>query len=200
MIKIGITGGIGCGKSVVSELLRTMGYPVFDADSEAKQLMAHSEIIRRQLIDLFGPEVYVGNELNRPYLGSLIFHNPDARAQVNAIVHPCVRQWLHEWSVAQRSEIVFFESAILYESGFQLQADRVWVVSAPDDMRLKRTMERDNATLEQVKMRMQAQLSQQEKEKRADLVILNDGKHALIPQVLGGLASLLCPQQPKTAL
>lgn len=187
MVKIGITGGIGSGKSVVSELLRSMGYPVFDTDREAKMLMETSTVIRTELIALFGPETYEGNRLNRPYLASRIFTDENARLQVNGIVHPEVRRYLLEWSEAQNSEIVFFESAILYESNFYKMADRIWVVTAPDEIRIERTVARDKATPEQVRARMESQLPQSEKEARADYVIHNDGNEALIPQVLAGL-------------
>lgn len=190
MIKVGITGGIGSGKSVVSELLRSMGYPVFDTDREAKQLMERSAIIRTKLTEAFGDQVYSESGLNRPYLASLIFHDPAARLQVNAIVHPEVRSYFQNWCEGQHSDVVFFESAILYESDFHHLADAIWVVSAPEKVRLMRTVRRDGVTPEQVLARMRSQLAQEEKEARADFVIQNNNEEALIPQVLSGLARI----------
>lgn len=190
MMKIGITGGIGSGKSVVSELLRCMGYPVFDTDREAKQLMEQSVVIRAKLTEVFGDQVYANGKLNRPYLASLIFHDVAARLQVNAIVHPEVRSCFRNWCEKQHSDIVFFESAILYESDFHHLADAIWVISAPEKVRLKRTVRRDGAAPEQVLARMRSQLAQEEKEARADFVIRNNDQEPLIPQVISALDGL----------
>lgn len=190
MVKIGITGGIGSGKSVVAELLRNMGYPVFDTDREAKLLMEKSDLIRSKLTALFGPQTYEGRCLNRAYLASHIFTDENARLQVNAIVHPEVRRYFFAWCESQDAPVVFFESAILYESDFHQAADRIWVVIAPDEVRIERTVSRDKTTPKQVRARMDSQLSQAEKEARADYIIHNDGKEALIPQVLVGLEKI----------
>lgn len=185
--KIGITGGIGSGKSVVCDLLRNMGYPVFDTDREAKWLMANSAELREKLIDAFGENTFQDGELNRSYLASVIFGNREALLKMNAIVHPAVREYFCKWSTTHRCDIVFFESAILFESDFFRVADQTWVVTAPDQLRLLRTVKRDNTTPGQVESRMKSQLPQEEKRKRADVEIINDDKHPLIPQVLSAL-------------
>lgn len=194
MLKIGITGGIGTGKSIVSELLRNMGYPVFDTDQEAKLLMENSPVIREKLIHAFGTAAYEQNRLNRPYLASVIFQDREALLKMNAIVHPEVRRRFLEWAHCRKSPLVFFESAILFESDFHQAADQIWTVTAPEALRYERTMKRDNCSYEKVTERMEAQLPQSEKERRASVVIYNDGKHALIPQVIAAIAQALAPE------
>ena len=184
-----ITGCIGSGKSVISQLLRVMGYPVYDTDSEAKRLMESSDVIRAGLIARYGEAVYAGGRLNKPMLAARIFGNPAELAAVNALVHPEVKRALREWALRQSARRCFFESAILFESGFESEADTVWSVSAPQEVRLGRAMLRDGATREQVLARMEAQLSQAEKDARADVVLLNDDSRALIPQVLRALTA-----------
>lgn len=190
MIKIGITGGIGTGKSVVSQLLRVMGYPVFDTDLEAKRLMNDSSELRSQLILAFGPQAFENGVLNRPYLASVIFNDPDALDKMNGIVHPMVRCEFHKWAHARNTPVVFLESAILFESGLHESLDQVWTVSSPMDLRIERVMKRDSVPADRVEERIRSQMSQEEKEKRASRVILNDEKNALLPQVLSALASL----------
>lgn len=190
---IAITGGIGSGKSVVSQLLRVMGYPVYDCDARAKWVMTHDALLRQQLTHLFGQDTYLADAshpdalplLNKPYLSSRIFGNADALAQMNACVHPAVWRDLQSQYRASHSPYFFFESAILYESGFDQLShpDQVWTVSAPLPLRLERAMARDHATREQILARIQSQLSQEEKEKRSGIVIHNDPEHSLIEQV-----------------
>ncbi|MEG1615891.1 MAG: dephospho-CoA kinase [Bacteroidales bacterium] len=187
MIKIGLTGGIGAGKSVVSELLRVMGYPVFDTDREAKRLMNESEELRTQLINLFGEETYTATGLNRPYLASLIFNDPCALAQMNRLVHPLVRRRFEAWAAAQESERVFLESAILFESDFHKMLDEIWSVSAPESLRTARVMSRDGVSADRVKERLSAQLPQEKKDEMAHHVIFNDGSKPLIPQIFEAL-------------
>lgn len=187
---IAITGGIGSGKSVVSQLLRVMGFTVFDCDSSAKRVMEADPKLRADLTALFGSEAYLasteGPKLNRPYLSSCIFGHPDLLAKMNACVHPAVARDL-ESVIAHHSDapILFYESAILFESGFDQLAPthEVWAVSAPLELRIRRAMERDKASRDKVLSRIDAQLPQEEKEQRANAVILNDDCHSVIHQV-----------------
>lgn len=180
---IGVTGGIGCGKSVVSRLLRLMGVPVYDCDSEAKRLMHESDAIRKTLIKVVGDEVYdATGRLNRAYLASYMFGNAEKVALINSIVHPVVRADFKEW-VRRGGAVVAVESAILFEAGMEADVDAVWVVYAPENVRLQRAVSRDKTSEQAVQSRMQCQMSEQEYMDRADIVIYNDGKHSIITQV-----------------
>ena len=181
---IGLTGGIGSGKSVVSHLLRLMDVPVYDCDSEAKRLMCESAVIREALIEAVGTEAYdAEGRLNRVYLASYMFGNAERVALVNRIVHPVVRADFKEWAKRTGSAIVAVESAILFEAGMQTDVSAVWVVDASEDLRLQRAIKRDASNEKAVRNRMQSQLSAQEYVKRADAVIHNDDRHPLIQQV-----------------
>ncbi len=193
MIKIGITGGIGTGKSIVSHLLSIMGYPVFDTDSQAKRLMNEDISLRARLIEEFGPQTFQEVILNRAYLASVIFNDKNALQRMNSIVHPAVREYFIQWCDKARSPLVFLESAILFESGLYHLLDQVWTVSAPLDLRIRRVMLRDHITSDLVLERIHAQMSQEEKEKLASLVIHNDGNNSIIRQVEDALASV-CTQ------
>lgn len=195
---IAITGGIGSGKSVVSQALRVMGFPVYDSDSRAKWVMTHDTQLRQQLIGLFGAETYLADgSLNKPHLSAAIFGHAEALAQMNACVHPAVardleKQYLEHLSKQQNSPAepkenipFFFESAILFESGFDKLSspDQVWTVSAPLELRISRAMSRDNASRQQILSRIESQMTQEEKENRANHVIWNDSEHSVLAQI-----------------
>ena len=187
---IAITGGIGSGKSVVSQLLRIMGYTVYDCDERAKWLMTNDDQLRSELCQLFGPDTYLHSangtwQLNKPYLSGIIFSNPDALTKMNACVHPAVWRDIQTQLMAETKELFFFESAILYESGFNRLSspDEVWAVSAPLELRIQRAMQRDNASREKILSRIDSQMPQDEKDRRADHTILNDDTHSVIAQV-----------------
>lgn len=155
---LGITGGIGCGKSFVSSILKECySIPVYDCDSEAKRLMSSDEGIRGKLIGLVGEEVYSGEVLNRKLLADFLFSNADNAQCVNAIVHPAVWSDFLRWAKDQRCPLVALESAILFECGFNARMDYVLFVDAPEDVRLHRAMQRDSASEEQIKARMNMQ-------------------------------------------
>lgn len=181
---VAITGGIGCGKSVVSRLLRTMGYAVYDCDNRARFLMNRDAELRRHLCDAFGPATYrTDGTLDREHLARYIFGNEEALQRMNSLVHPCVGRDLQEWHSRQTLTPAFYESAILFESGFDRFADRIWSVSAPLELRIARCMERDHCSREKIAARIGNQIPQEEKDRRADAVILNDPTHSLIDQV-----------------
>lgn len=179
MYKIGVTGGIGSGKSTVCELLRDRGVAVYDSDSRAKQLMAESEALREQLIAAFGAECYNAEGLNRAFLASKVFGNEEALQQLNSIVHPAVRADFQAWAEQQQSPYVVLESAILFEAGFETEVDATLAVMAPMPMRLERTMARDGVDKESVMRRMEHQLSDDELHRRASRTIVNINREYL---------------------
>lgn len=184
MISIAITGGIGSGKTFVSNLLKEHGIPIYNSDDEAKRLMVSDEGVRRDLIALLGEEAYQGNALNKPLLASYLFADAGNAARINAIVHPRVRADFRRWlSEHQGEEIAGLECAILYEAGFQDTVDRVVMVYAPESLRIERAMKRDKATETQIRARIAAQMDDEEKLRRADYVIYTDGRTTLEEQL-----------------
>ena len=191
MISIAITGGIGSGKSYVSALLQKQSIPIYNADDEAKRLMLGDEGIREGLIDLLGDEVYTDGNLNKPLLASYLFADAENAARINSIVHPRVKADFRSWLKAhQESEIAALECAILYESGFEDTVDFVVVVYAPEELRVERAMRRDNATEQQIRARIAAQMNDEEKCRRADYVVFNDGSIPLERQLADLIAQL----------
>lgn len=185
MIIIAITGGIGSGKSYVSALLEERGIPIYNADNESKRLTVSDEVIRKGLVDTLGREVYhVDGSLNKPFLASYLFASPEHARQINAIIHPRVKADFRRWVKEQvECEVAGLESAILFESGFDDVVDKVVAVYAPEPMRLERAMKRDGATEAQIRSRMKAQMNEEEKCKKADYVVLNDGNTPLDEQL-----------------
>lgn len=185
MITIGITGGMGSGKSIVAALLKVYGIPVYDADNESKRLLLTSPTIRRGLTDLLGADIYSpdGTTLRRARMASLIFADPSLLARVNAIIHPEVGRDFDAWRTRLTTSVCAMESAILFESGFDRRADLRLMVYAPEAIRLQRVMARDNATEAAARQRMQRQWPDERKIALSDAVITNDGRAALIPQV-----------------
>lgn len=184
MIKIGITGGIGSGKSVVSEIFHLYGIPLYNADQEAKKLNDSSPYIREQLTLQFGDDLYVDDKLDRKKLASIIFHDDHKLAIVNSIIHPELARHFTEWC-RQREHypVVVLDAALLIEAGFHLLVDRVIAVYAPKELRIARVMQRDRSPHSEVEARMNSQLPEEEKIKHADYVIWNDNSHSLIKQV-----------------
>lgn len=190
-IKIGITGGIGSGKSMVSRLLEVMGVPVYVSDVETKRIMAVDTVIRSELVALLGEEVYAGGVLNKPLLASYLFGDPQHAGQVNGIVHPRVRDDFRQWAQCCATyPIVGIESAILVEAGFTGEVDAIIMVYAPEEVRIERAIRRDASSRELIEKRIRSQMSDEEKRGYADFVIVNDGETPLIPQVLEIIASL----------
>jgi dephospho-CoA kinase len=184
MISIAITGGIGSGKSYVSALLQAGGIPIYNTDDEAKRLMLSDEGIRRDLIALLGEEVYRDGALNKPLLAAYLFADSSNAARINGIVHPRVKEDFLRWvKLHAEKEIVGMECAILFEAGFEDAVDAVVMVYAPEDIRLERAMKRDSATEAQIRARMNAQISDEEKCRKSDYVIHNDGTLSLENQL-----------------
>lgn len=184
MIRIGITGGIGSGKSVVSRIMTVMGIPVYNSDAEARRLMNTDFVIREELISLLGEGVYREGELNKPLLSSYLFANPENANRINSIVHPRVREDFCQWaSDNSLADILAQESAILFESGFADMFDKTVMVYAPLEIRVARVMQRDGLSEEAVLQRVQRQMDDDRKKLMADYVIVNDDITPLIPQV-----------------
>ena len=183
MTRIGITGGIGSGKTYVCQLLKQRGIPVYHCDDEAKRLMAESPVIRKKLCKLIGQDAYKGQELNKPFIAQYLFANDDHAKCVNAIVHPVVRQDFLQWTKQQDSHIVAQECALLFESGFQDMVDFTIEVYAPQPLRIQRATQRDHVAQEPILARMAQQMNEEEKRQRADFCILNDGTTDLDAQL-----------------
>jgi dephospho-CoA kinase len=191
MTKIGITGGIGSGKSVISRILKIMHYPVYDSDYWAKFLMNNDKTIYKALTDKFGPETYSSEGINRPFLAQLIFNNKENLTFVNSIVHPAVGNHFLQWTEEQQSSIVFIESAILFSSGLNKIIDKTIYVDAPQEIRLQRAILRDNATTEAISARIKNQINGDEYARtHSDYIINNDNTSLLIPQIISILQNL----------
>lgn len=171
---VGITGGIGSGKTTVAKMFATLGVPIYYADDEAKKLMNSSSVIRESLISLLGEETYSDGILNRKYMADKIFNDKDLLERVNAIVHPQVAAHFQTWTSQQNYPYLLKEAAILYESGSYKDCDKVILVTAPRETRIKRVMERDNVTRDEVEARMENQWSDSRKEELADYIIQNE--------------------------
>lgn len=184
MIKLGVTGGIGSGKSVVCDVLRLHNIPVFDADQEAKKLNDTSPVIRKKLINKFGPDLYQNNRLDRKKLADLIFNNEKNLRTTNAIIHPELAKHFEKW-VDQRKHhaVVAIDAAVLYEAGFQSLLDKTIVVMAPLEIRIERAAKRDRLSKEQITARANSQMNDGEKARLADFIIHNDGRHSLLEQI-----------------
>ena len=183
MNKIGITGGIGSGKSVVSDLIVMAGIPVYAADDESKRLINTSSDIRQKLTNLIDEALYVDGKLDRRRLASIIFNDEAMLKQVNGIVHPAVMLDFKTWAEKQATGYCAIETAILYESGFDREMDVVVMVYAPIELRLTRAMQRDGASEAEVLRRMNRQLPDELIKEKADVVIINDDIQPLIPQI-----------------
>lgn len=183
MIVVGLTGGIGSGKTTVAKLFKSLDVPIYIADTEAKLLMNESKEIKSKLILLFGAEAYLNNELNKPFIADKIFNNKVCLDQMNAIVHPEVRAHFKRWLKQQQSPYVIKEVAIIFEHEQQSQYDLIISVVANKDLRLKRVIKRDKSTSEKVLTIMNNQINDIDKAKLSDFVILNNDKSTLENQV-----------------
>ena len=189
---VGITGGIGCGKSVISKIIGLMGYPIYDSDKNAKKIVDESDEIRAGLISRFGTEIYNGTKLNRKLLAEKIFSDNEARSFVNSLIHPAVLKDFIRWSELnlKKVDVVFIESAILFESGFNKYVDKILLVISTDKLRIERIRKRDNALISEIRKRIQSQIPQKELIKKSDFIIKNDEKRSLLQQIRLFLANI----------
>ena len=185
MLKVGITGGIGSGKTTICYFFRLLGIPVFEADTEAKHIINSSAFVRSELKRLFGNDIYLANQsIDRKKLAGLIFNSPILLEKVNAIVHPEVRKFFFEWCATQNTPYIIHEAAILFESGFYKMMDQTILVKAPVNDRIHRVMTREITTEEEVKNRISKQWTDEEKEALATYTINNNNAELIIPRLL----------------
>lgn len=185
MIKVGLTGGIGSGKSLVCEIYKLLNIPVFHADDEAKKFLYSPEVIQK-LTKAFGTMIVdnAGN-INKKALAQVVFNDPEALKSLNRIIHPLVAKHFNEWCDQYSTlEYVIQEAAILFESGFYKRVDKIVTISAPIRLRLKRVAERDHSPIQDIKKRMNNQWAEDKRNRFSDYIITNDDKHLVIPQVL----------------
>ena len=184
MKKIGLTGGIGVGKTYVSKIFQQMGIPIFNADEQAKKCMVENANLKLAVQLAFGENMYLKGVLQKDALAKIVFNNTEALAELNALVHPIVKQKFEDWCSLQSTSMVIKEAAILFESDAHLGLDSVVCVSAPENLRIERVQKRDGSSVEQIQSRMSKQMPQTEKEELADFLIVNDQVQLLLPQVL----------------
>jgi dephospho-CoA kinase len=183
MFHLGLTGNMGSGKSTVAKIVELMGIPCYNSDKRAKILMSESNEIHQKLIEVFGPDTFMNGLLNTTHLSTIVFNNEAKLKKLNAIIHPEVKKDYFAWAAKQSSEIVLKESALIYETGIENELDAVIVVHAPVATLLDRVRKRDGFATVDIKARLNKQIPQEEKIKKADYLIDNSGETALIPQI-----------------
>ena len=190
MLKVGLTGGIGSGKTTVAKIFETLGVPVYNADDEAKRLMNTDEELKASILKNFGTGTYTNDELDRKYLSSIVFNDDQKLQLLNSLVHPATIRDAAAWikklteSGEQTPPYIIKEAALLFEAGATDMLDKVIGVFAPQELRIKRVMERDGLSREEILKRMNRQLDDEIKLKRCDFIINNDEQTLVIPQVL----------------
>jgi dephospho-CoA kinase len=184
MLKVGLTGGIGSGKSTVARIFEVLGIPVYYADDAAKQIMNTDKDLKALLIKNFGEETYQNDQLDRAYLASIVFADADKLKLLNSLTHPATIRDANRWMSEQTTPYTIKEAALLFESDAHKFLDKIIGVFAPQELRIKRVMERDNVTRDEVISRMSRQMNEEEKMKRCDFIIVNDEQQLVTPQVL----------------
>ncbi|WP_207493825.1 dephospho-CoA kinase [Aridibaculum aurantiacum] len=184
MLKIGLTGGIGSGKTAVAKIFEVLGIPVFYADAQAKEIMTKDKALVAAITGEFGAEVYTDGVLNRPYLANVVFNDPFKLEKLNAIVHPATIRAADAWMAEQKAPYVIKEAALLFEAGSAGHLDLIIGVYAPQHLRMKRVMDRDGVTRDEVIARMNRQIQETVKMRLCDHVVVNDEQQLVIPQVL----------------
>ena len=184
VLKVGLTGGIGSGKSTVAQIFEVLGIPVYYADFEAKRLMNEDAELRSAITKFFGNDAYANNTLNRKYISSIVFSDPVKLELLNSIVHPATKKDSDKWMDQQTTFYAIHEAALIFEAKVSDRLDHVIGVSSPEALRIKRAMERDNISRGEVLQRMNKQLDEETKMSKCDFLLTNDEKQLLIPQVL----------------
>lgn len=183
-LKIGITGGIGSGKTTVAKIFEVLGIPVFYADSEAKRIMNENEELRKKIIENFGEQSYTNNKLNRKYISEIVFNDTYKLDLLNSIVHPITIAAADEWMLSQNTPYALKEAALMFESSAASHLDYVIGVYAPQHLRIQRTTQRDNITRQEVLQRMNRQIDEEIKMRLCNFIIVNDEQQLVIPQVI----------------
>ena len=197
MLKVGLTGGIGSGKTTVAKVFELLNIPVYYADIEAKRIMNEDPELKEQIIRHFGAKAYPSNELDRSYIASIVFNDKKKLDLLNSLVHPATIKDGNNWLKNQKSPYSIKEAALIFESGMQEHLDYVIGVSAPAGLRIKRSMQRDAVSEEAVKARMNKQMEEDTKLSLCDFIIYNDEEKAVIPQVLALHDKLLALSKEK---
>lgn len=183
MKNIGLTGGIGSGKSTIVKIFSILGVPCYIADERSKELLDHNEILKKKLIESFG-DIYNDGKIDRQAFANIIFKDSDKRKLANEIIHPFVREDYAEWIARQDVDYVIQEAAILFETNAYTLFDKNILLVAPEEIRIQRIERRDKASVDSINERLKAQWSDEKKERLADFIIKNDGKHSVLEQVL----------------
>ncbi len=182
---VGVTGGIGSGKSMVCSIYQTLGIPVYHADERAKWLMQNAEGLKSQIIEAFGNDAYVDGDLNRGYLAGRVFHDPEQLQRLNALVHPAVENDFNSWTKQMSGPVMLKEAALLFETGSYKKLDKVVLVTASEKLRIRRTLERDgHRTIDEVRDIISRQWPDEKKIPMADYIISNEGNEMVIHQAL----------------
>lgn len=184
VLKIGLTGGIGSGKSTAAQIFEVLGVPVYYADVEAKRLMNEDEQLRSEIIKIFGERTYSNNSLDRKYIASIVFSDPSKLELLNSIVHPATKNDSERWMLSQTTPYAIHEAALIFEAKVNERLDYVIGVSSPEELRIQRAIQRDNVSREEVIKRMDRQLDEKIKMSQCDFILINDEQQLLIPQVL----------------
>lgn len=184
ILRIGLTGGIGSGKSTVAQIFEVLGIPVYYADIEAKRLMNEDEELRASISNVFGKEAYAGEVLDRKYIAAIVFSDPSKLALLNSLVHPATKKDGENWMHRQTTPYAIHEAALIFEAKVSERLDYVIGVSSPLELRIKRAAERDKVSRDEILKRMHQQFDEEDKMSRCDFVIMNDEQQLLIPQVL----------------
>ncbi|HEV8270076.1 MAG TPA: dephospho-CoA kinase [Chitinophagaceae bacterium] len=184
VLRVGLTGGIGSGKSTVAQIFEVLGIPVYYADIAAKKLMNENAELRSAIANIFGKGAYSNNILDRKYISSIVFSDPAKLKALNSLVHPATKKDGEAWMQQQTSPYAIHEAALIFEAKVSERLDQVIGVSSPLELRIKRAMERDKVNRDEILKRMDQQLDEELKMSRCDFVLINDEHHLLIPQVL----------------
>ena len=184
MLSVGLTGGIGSGKTTIAAVFDALGIPVYNADAAAKRLMNEDEVLKAQLLDMFGEGLYKKNQLDRAYLANIVFGNKEKLKALNNLVHPLTIADAAKWFQKQTSPYAIKEAALIFESDSWKDLDAVIGVSAPETVRIQRVMKRDNIDAQQVAARMAQQMDEAQKMSKCDYIITNDDVSLVMPQIL----------------
>jgi len=184
MYRVGLTGGIGSGKSTVARILETLGIPVYYADDAAKTIMNTDAGLRQQIIQHFGEASYAEGQLQRKYLADIVFNEPEKLALLNSLIHPVTIRHSEQWFRRQSAPYAVREAALLFESGASENLEFIIGVYAPKQLRMQRVIKRDGLTTEEIQKRMNRQINEEMKMKLCDAVIRNDEQQLMIPQVM----------------
>lgn len=184
ILRVGLTGGIGSGKSTAAQIFEILGIPVYYADTEAKRLMDTDEDLKAGIIKLFGTKAYPDDRLDRKYISSIVFSGPEKLESLNAIVHPAIKKDAESWMLSQTTPYAIHEAALIFEANVNERLDYVIGVSSPEELRIQRVMNRDAVSRDEVMSRMNRQMDETIKMSKCDHLLINDEHQLLVPQVL----------------